>query len=358
MKKIYALVVCFTAVLSVKAQCPTGELSFSAQAQIDNFIIQYPDCTLIDGDIIITGNSIVNLNGLQNLVSVTGALEIRNNPALTNLSGLQNLQSVGTDLIIRSNATLQSISQLSGITTVGGEFTVRTCNALTSLNGMQNLTSVGLALIIRDCTLLTSIEALSGITFVGETLEIVENPALVSLNGLQNIQTITGGEEGAIFIEANDLLTSLAGLGNNGTQINGDVTITLNNLLAFCAVPSICNYLQNPPTGAVTTINSNISGCNSVTEVENECAILDVERVIAEKTAFKILSNPVSHTLMIHNSSTQEAVAVVYDIYGQKVTTGTLKHGITSLPLYVASGIYVVNIAQGQQHSFYKIIKK
>lgn len=348
-------VIAFT--LAAKAQCPNGELDFTTQAQVDNFIIQYPNCTAIDGDIQVSGNNITNLEGLSNIVSISGALEIRNANNLDNLDGLENLVSVGTDLIIRSNADLANIEGLSSLTTVGGEFTVRSCAALLSLHGIENLESVGLALIIRDCGLLTNLDALSGVTFVGETLEIVGNALLVSVSGLSNVATIVGGEEGAVVIEENEILATLEGFGNENTVITGGLFIGLNNLLAFCSVPSICNYLDNPPQGASIDIGLNVTGCNSVAEVQAACGVMSTDYFETDRIAFHVLQNPVQETLAIHNAVAGEGTIEIYDALSKVVLSAKMKNGLNYYTLDAAPGIYFVKMACDGKTEFMKIVK-
>ncbi|MCW4470882.1 T9SS type A sorting domain-containing protein [Flavobacterium sp. MFBS3-15] len=356
--KNFLLLTAMTVTFAINAQCPTGELNFTTQAQVDNFIIQYPNCTEVDGDIGISGNNITNLEGLSNLVSISGALEIRNTGNLASLNGLENLVSVGTDLIIRSNASLTDIEGLSSLTTVGGEFTVRSCAALLSLHGIENLESVGLALIIRDCGLLTNLDALSGVTFVGETLEIVGNALLVSVSGLSNVATIVGGEEGAVVIEENEILATLEGFGNADTTITGGLFIGLNNLLAFCSVPSICNYLDNPPAGASVDIGLNITGCNSVAEVQAACGVMSAEYFDAGRIAFRVLQNPVQETLAIHNAIAGEGTIEVYDAMSKKVLSGKMKNGLNYYTLNAGPGIYFVKMECDGKTDFAKIVKQ
>jgi hypothetical protein len=278
MKKIYLLLNVIAA-FTASAQCPPGGLTITSQSQINNFITTYPDCTQINGDVIIDGINITSLAGFANITTITGALEIREVSSLVNLNGLQNLETVGTDLILREVEDLENIEALGSLTSVGGEFTVRSCPELTGLDGIENLTTVGLGLIIRDCGLLTSIEGLTGVTYVGEILEVVECPLLASLAGLENIETIIGGEEGALVIEGNAALTSLSGFGSADTEILGSITISTNGELSYCSVAAICNFLQNIPEGAMATFGLNVTGCNTEAEVTAECAPLPVPSI-------------------------------------------------------------------------------
>ncbi|HMS68047.1 MAG TPA: hypothetical protein PKD18_07905, partial [Saprospiraceae bacterium] len=65
-------------------------ISLTTQAQVDLF-----NCTEVLGNLTIAGSGITNLNGLNELTSVWGDLNIYNNIGLTSLSGLDNITSVG-----------------------------------------------------------------------------------------------------------------------------------------------------------------------------------------------------------------------------------------------------------------------
>jgi len=357
MKHYYFSALALMAVAFSYGQCPPAGLTITNQSQLDNFILTYPNCTEINGDVTIDEVNISNLNGLANIVSITGALEIREVPALANLNGLQNLETVGTDLILREVGGLNGLGALSSLTSVGGEFTVRSCPDLMNLDGVENLTTVGLGLIIRDCESLTSIEGLSGVSFVGEILEVVENPILTSLSGLESVATIVGGEEGALVIEENGLLTSLAGLGNASTVMTGDVTIASNGLLAFCAVPSICNYLQNPPVGALITINTNLLGCNSQAEVQTACAVLDTDYFTTEEIPFRILQNPIVNELKLHSTEDRGTV-VVYDALGRQIHNSTLRKGINNYTFEGSAGLLIVVVESGEYKEVFKVVKQ
>lgn len=357
MKHFYFSALALMAVTFSYGQCPPAGTSITNQAQLDALLVEYPNCTEINGDVVLDEVAITSLNGLSNITSITGALEIREVPALLTLSGLENLETVGTDLIIREVSGLSNLEALSSLTAVGGEFTVRSCPDLTDLDGVENLTTVGLGLIIRDCAALVSIEGLSGVTFVGEILEVVENPILTSLSGLEAVATIVGGDEGALVIEENSLLTSLEGLGSATTSMTGSLTIAANGLLTFCAVPSICTYLQTPPENAIITINTNLLGCNSQQEVQAACAVLDTDYFSPDTASFRILQNPVVNEVALHSSEAEGSV-VIYDYLGRKIQEYPLQKGVHRYPFNGASGVYIVNVASGNNTASFKIMKQ
>src|SRR5690606_39104921 len=58
------------------SQCPAGDVVLNSQAQVDAFAINYPNCTEITGYLYIVGSTVVHLDGLSNLTSVGGFLNI------------------------------------------------------------------------------------------------------------------------------------------------------------------------------------------------------------------------------------------------------------------------------------------
>ncbi len=89
----------------VNAQgCLPNGITITSQEQIDNFQSSYPDCTIIEGNLIIgdayNGTDVSNLIGLEHIVAIEGNLEIFGNDELINLNGLENLTLIGGDLKI------------------------------------------------------------------------------------------------------------------------------------------------------------------------------------------------------------------------------------------------------------------
>lgn len=127
-------------------------------------------------------------------------------------------------------------------------------------------------------------------------------------------------------------------------------------MLALCAVPSICNYLDNPPAGAVVTINTNMNGCNSQAEVEAACTVLSTGYMVAEKQVFRILKNPVEGELLIHNTMDTAGIVTVYDTTGKLIMTSNLKHGISAIALHAAPGIYLVKMECNGRLEYNKVV--
>jgi len=131
MKKLTLLIVLaliIQAILLSQPCLPEG-ITFTTQVQIDNFQTDYPNCSEILGEVIISGNEITSLNGLNVLTSISEYLSIENNNILTNLSGLENLTTIQGDLNIGNwnlwpamygNPSLISLDGLDNLAYIGG----------------------------------------------------------------------------------------------------------------------------------------------------------------------------------------------------------------------------------------------
>ena len=79
-----ALILLFPNTVNAQA-CLENGITFSRQGQIDSFELNYPGCTLIEGDVIIQeeqDSTIFNLHGLSVLTELGYSLFIEDNKAL------------------------------------------------------------------------------------------------------------------------------------------------------------------------------------------------------------------------------------------------------------------------------------
>ncbi len=200
--------------------CPPGSVTFSGaggQEALNQFILDYPYCTEINGNVIISGNTITDLGPLHKIVSITGDLTINSCINLLSLEPLENLESVGGALY------------LSGLTN------------LPTLNGLHNITSVK-GINVSFNAALTDLQGLEGLTDIGdEFLYIANNNNLVSLSGLQNVDMNTVSH---LYIQNHP------------------------NLSTCYMLPNICVYLHN---GGAATISDNTGDCLDRNAVENAC---------------------------------------------------------------------------------------
>jgi hypothetical protein len=140
MKIIYILLpVLFLSFWGFSQSCLPDGIDFNTQAQIDNFQLNYPGCTEIEGNVEIQGDGILNLDGLSVLTAIGGYLYITNNDSLKNLSGLATLTSLGGSLLISSNACLTSFTGLENLSFAGEDVFISSNPVLTDISALRNI---------------------------------------------------------------------------------------------------------------------------------------------------------------------------------------------------------------------------
>ena len=125
--------------------CLENGITFSSQADLDNFLDNYPGCTIIGGDVVIRSSGITNLSNLSNIISIDGSLTIVQNDLLTSLNGLNKLNLVNGDLIIGNDASggnnaLNNLTALHNLKLLGGNLVIKNNPSLESLNGLERIT--------------------------------------------------------------------------------------------------------------------------------------------------------------------------------------------------------------------------
>jgi len=281
-KKLYTLLVAlFFIGVAMGQPCLPDGIIFRTQNEIDSFPIKYPNCTEIQGNVLIEENvigNITNLNGLSVLTSVGGYLDIFYNEALTSLTGLDNVTSVGGYLVISYNNALSSLAGLDNVTSVGGGLVIGSGQiggngSLTSLMGLANVTFVGGDLLIEFNNALSSLAGLENVTSVGGHLNIWNNDALISLTGLDNVISVGG----PLWIIRNDSLSSLSGL-DNVTSVGGELRIggndALNSLAGLDNVTSV-GTLSIWGNDALTSLTGldNVTAVGGNLEISNNDAL-------------------------------------------------------------------------------------
>jgi len=123
---IFALLINLISSSGMSQSCLPDGIVFSTQSQIDSFQINYPGCTVVEGDVKINGNDISDLSKLNVLTSIEGNFTIGNiinfpiNQNLTSLSGLNKLTNVGGNLSILGNEKITNLNELFMLVYVGG----------------------------------------------------------------------------------------------------------------------------------------------------------------------------------------------------------------------------------------------
>jgi hypothetical protein len=233
-----------------------------------------------------------DLQGFRNLATVEGMLQISGNPNLTSLAGLDNLTSLGV-VVISENA-LASVEPLRGVTTANAIAIFE--NSLTSVDGFDSVTNLAGGLSVGGDTLvriggfsslahtgglsimapaLTQLDAFRNLTQVDGDLTLI-TPSLTAMPELENVTSIrnlrlaqTGltslwdlrrveGAAGAIWIDENPALTTVAGL--EGLTSADSLRIESNPVLADLAFTSL-ELLTGPNPSFQVTWNAMLDFC-------------------------------------------------------------------------------------------------
>lgn len=307
-----------------KAQCPdTPWLGLHSQDDIDQFIIQYPDCQNFNGQIHIqsqgaSGGPIQNLNGLSNLVSVSNLrieycypltdisglsnlesvsndLRITNCPALTDLTGLHNLQQVGRDFVILSLG-ITSIENIFNNLTSTRALQIKSNEFLEEINDFENLTSGSVSI---DNPNLINIEGFSNLVHAGSiSLKAYHSyNELHTIQAFENLQTTTGG----VIIEFPLYLDVEISPFENLTEINLDLSISArtNNFNWFPNLNKIGNslYLDN----GYFLNNSDLSSLENLNEVSGYLKVNDT--TLTSLFGLQHIDSESFHSLRISNNS-------------------------------------------------------
>ncbi|MCB9300538.1 MAG: hypothetical protein H6566_07810 [Lewinellaceae bacterium] len=233
-KQFFSILALFLALSARSQSCLPDGITFSTQAEVDNFPLDYPGCTEVEGDLEIFGADIHDLSGLSGLSSIGGFFRIYNIPSIANLEGLNNLGSVGGSFYLDNNYALTDITALNNLQTIGGDFEIVGNPELTNLSGLGSLATIGGWLALDD-TALSDLNGLGQLSSVGGNLLIRYNGVLTSLAGLNNLQAV-GGE---VEIQGNEILPDMNGLAGL-TSIGGNLLIDGNNsLLHFTGLSNL-----------------------------------------------------------------------------------------------------------------------
>ena len=309
----------YTIMNACGVECPTGNITFNSQTDIDVFGTVFNNCTEIQGDLIISGEDIDDLSALSSIQSISGSLVVEYNDLLTNLNGLSSLTYIGENLYMYWNNNLQNIDVLSNITDFEGYISISHNESLIDISGISNfnyeniysleifenpmLAVCNVSLVCNyidnmqgDINIINNAEGCEDVYAVADACGIEAPPC--PLNSLHlytqqdvddfainypNCQTIYGN----LYIsrnyddyESDEMITNLEGL-SNITSINGSLMIyetLLENLDDLSGLTSINGEIQISYNPELTSI-SGLSG-------------IDPESIIYTYDGLRITDNP------------------------------------------------------------------
>ncbi len=186
---IYVCLVLFIPSTLQSQPCLPEGITFTTQAQIDNFQILYPNCTEIEGSLTIEGIDITNLLGLNVITNVQGTFYVLWDSLLTSLEGLENLSFIGGSLDI-NGTVLYSLTGLNSLTYIGESLRVLGGDSIASLSGIENLEYIGGSIIFSYCNSLTTLTGLPFMDTIYGSLQLLNMYGLTNLAGLDSLKYI------------------------------------------------------------------------------------------------------------------------------------------------------------------------
>lgn len=186
--KFLFFILCFCIQNTWFCQCPQS-IAFTSQSEIDNFPIQYPNCTDFIGSVTIEGFDITDLSPL---IQINSAIQfwVRECPNLKSLSGLNGLDSVSAYFIIEFNDSLEDLTDLDNLNYVGSVFEISNNPSLEIIDGFSGFNLYENELIIKENISLTSIIGFQNLEYTNGIISIWDNPLLNNLIGFENLKTI------------------------------------------------------------------------------------------------------------------------------------------------------------------------
>jgi hypothetical protein len=380
---------------------PYGNYYFESQAEIDSFQVNYPGCTELQGEVwinfggitnlngfnevisisnslvlwntyslsslagldqlnyvgnwfyILGDDSLTNLTGLGNLSTVGGWFEISHNDGLSDLTGLDSLQSIGQGLDIDDNSSLSSLTGLENLNCVEGSISITNNSGLTSLMGLNYLTSLGGFLSIDNNDALYDLSGLDSLVSIGNPgINIENNDALVSLSGLNSLNSV----KGVVHIIDNNVLTSISGIENINPDLITDLSIKNNTSLSDCAVQSICEYLSSP--NGYVYIENNATDCNSGEQIIAVCE-MDLNEYNEGYSNISLYPNPTLGQITIETSLIHcKSQLSMFNIEGQLLIEKWITDPLTVIDIsYLPEGVYFARFTSGSALKMFKVLK-
>ena len=332
--------------------CLFNGITLTTQGAIDSFQINFPDCEIIGGNVIIANDDIQNLEGLSQVREIDGILRIANtqltnmeglnalenvrglfvsnNSLLENMVGLSALENIGSiGLELEENPVIENLTGMNALRRIEGPFFC-SLNGLVNFEGLGSLTNIdGDFQILRNDNL-TTCQGLERLEVCGDGFLLKSNTALQSFTGVNRLHTIING----FWVDKNTSLVNFEGL-DALTEITNFVRITDNTSLVVCSHAAVCSFLQNP--GANISVTRNAVGCNNEQEITSNCATSSTENI---DNPFEInifpnpsqgeifltgndldnarvtISNSVGKVVLIENFSTQQSINLPNDMNG------------------------------------------
>ncbi|MBL7809983.1 MAG: T9SS type A sorting domain-containing protein [Saprospiraceae bacterium] len=330
----------FGGLSSLKGQfCLPQGITFSTQAEIDQFALDYPDCKQIMGIVTISGPDITNLNGLSGITSFGKGLYIQNNPNLGSLEGLDQVHTIGAggvlgSLYVTNNPLLSDLSGLDNLSYILDRLDISENEGLDSLHGLDKLQTVGSTFYLQNNGLFKDLRGLGSLETVGDDLYIEFCDSLLSLKGIEKLNRVGR----SLYIQFNPVLHDIFSISPE-FEVGDYWVFSLNDSLNQCGIEALCRVVEATPEMILQCANG--PDCTGVADLEIQCGL------VSEKTPVR----PMEQRLLSPNPADAEAYIQVpvaegwltlFDQLGvvqkRMLLQGTRRVDLTGL----SAGVYMV----------------
>lgn len=128
----------------MRAQCPTGNVSITSQADADAYGVNFPNCDTLPGDLTFSGLDINDLSPFSGVDVILGNLTMTGTfPGPSDFTGFDQLNRIGGDLWVENCARFRGFNGLDNLQRIGGTLHVMYTDSLESFSGLHNVEVVG-----------------------------------------------------------------------------------------------------------------------------------------------------------------------------------------------------------------------
>jgi hypothetical protein len=189
MKQLQIIILILHTINLSAQNCIPSAIVFSTQEQVDEFPINYPTCTIVDGSIGVTG-TVENLDSLVQLAEIGGNFFINNSSVLMDISGLENLESIGGFLKIENTNNLESLAGLENLINIGDDLEFINPH-FPNLQPFSSLLTIGGGLIIQNTNGIDTfnLDGLSNLTSINGDFTLNGD---IQFSGFENLESISG----------------------------------------------------------------------------------------------------------------------------------------------------------------------
>ncbi len=291
----------------------------------------------VNGDFEIRASQLSSFRSFDNLTVVENDFVIQGS-FVDDIDGFEKLDSVGRTFLLSQNHSLDTISGFNNLHFVGKHFSLDNLGSkIRSLDNFHSLEVINDGLVLSNIPNLISLDGLVNLRHT----ERIKLEFLANLNSIQALSNIEN-ELSDLIITDVESLTSLQQIAN--LRINdqlGKLTIIRNDVLADCATPAICSFIQDEEH--VVFIDDNIGGCMNEIAVLNSCNSTSNTRNTAQKiNEFLIVPNPVVDYLKIDNDINFKFEII--DLHGRIHSTGNCIGGSQIDVTNLENGLYVLMV--------------